>query len=813
MYVVKFGGTSVASSKNIKLVRDIVKKKPAGEVIIVVVSALGGITNKLIQLSNLAIRNQDGFAALIDEVEAAHLQVCRELIDEKGQPEIEAAVKTRIQKLTELVQGVSLVGELSPKVQDKIVSTGERLSSFIIARYFDQELETQLLDPAEFIFTDDSHGNANVNYPATMKAISAVATSVQNAAVCPGFVAQSLSGETTTLGRGGSDFTAALIAAGVDASRLEIWTDVDGMMTADPRLVPRAKVIEQISYEEAMELSHFGAKVIYPPTIQPVLEKNIPIIIKNTFSPDAAGTKIGENGTHSEKTVKGLTSIKDIALFTLRGSGMIGVPNFSYRLFKALSEEGINIILITQASSEHTICVGIAEQDAAFAREAINKEFELEIQVRKIEPVLVQKELSIVALVGSNMKHQVGVSGKMFGTLGANGVSVIAIAQGSSERNISAVVESKDLQKAINSLHENFFLSERKRLNLFIVGVGNVGGTLIEQIRQQNQVLLEDHHLDIRLVGVANSRKMSFDVNGLDLSSWQQHLDGGGDMSIEEFIQAMIDLNLRNSVFIDNTASADIPQHYEDILKKSISIVTPNKIGCSSGFEEYQKLKQAALRYRTRFLFETNVGAGLPIISTLNDLIKSGDKIIEIQAVLSGSLNFIFNNFTDKTNFIDIVKTAKKDGYTEPDPRIDLSGLDVRRKLLILLREAGIQSELEDIHGLPFLPKACMEAPTVNDFFEGLKAVEGELKTRYIEANRKKCKLKYVASYQNDKATTSLQEVTAGHPFYNLDGKDNIVLFYTTRYKDHPLVVKGAGAGAAVTASGIFADIIKVANS
>ena len=813
MYVVKFGGTSVASSKNIKLVRDIVKQKPANEAIIVVVSALGGITNKLIQLSNNAVSNQTEFGNLIDEVEAAHLQVCQDLIDENGLPELVAAVTARIKKLREVVQGVSLVGELSAKVQDKIVSTGERLSSLIIARYFNQEFDTVLLDPSEFIFTDDKHGNANVNYPTTMKAIAKVVTSVKNVAVCPGFVAQSLSGEATTLGRGGSDFTAALIAAGADASRLEIWTDVDGMMTADPRLVPRARVIEQISYEEAMELSHFGAKVIYPPTIQPVLEKNIPIIIKNTFSPEAAGTKIGENGTDSETTVKGLTSIKDIALFTLRGSGMIGVPNFSYRLFKALSEEGVNIILITQASSEHTICVGIAEEDAKFARDAINKEFELEIQVRKIEPVHVQKELSIVALVGSNMRHQVGVSGKMFGTLGANGVSVIAIAQGSSERNISAVVESKDLQKAINSLHENFFLSERKRLNLFIVGVGNVGGTLIEQIHQQNQVLLEDHHLDIRLVGLANSRKMGFDANGLDLDAWQEQLAGGGDMQIDEFIQAMTDLNLRNSVFIDNTASGDIPAHYEDILKKSISIVTPNKIGCSSSFEEYQKLKQAALRFRTRFLFETNVGAGLPIISTLNDLIKSGDKIVEIQAVLSGSLNFIFNNFTDKTNFIDIVNTAKKDGYTEPDPRIDLSGLDVRRKLLILLREAGIQSELEDIHGVPFLPKECMEAATVDAFFDELKAVEGDLKTRYLEADRKNCKLKYVASYQNGEAITSLQEIPVHHPFYNLDGKDNIVLFYTNRYKDQPLVVKGAGAGAAVTASGIFADIIKVANS
>jgi aspartokinase/homoserine dehydrogenase 1 len=813
MYVIKFGGTSVASAKNIKLVREIVREKSLDKSIVVVVSALGGITNKLLELGDQAVRNQADYIQLIDEIELVHHQVSQELVHEPVLAKINVEINTRLKKLRDVVQGVSLVGELSPKVQDKIVSTGERLSSMIIARYFAQEFPTQLLDPANFIFTDETHGNANVNYQQTMNAIKEQITTLKGVAVCPGFVAQSTSGETTTLGRGGSDFTAALIAAGIAAEQLEIWTDVNGMMTADPRLVTRARVIEQISYEEAMELSHFGAKVIYPPTIQPVLEKNIPILIKNTFAPEAPGTRINDNGTRSERAVKGLTSIKDIALFTLRGSGMIGVPNFSYRLFKALAENEINIILITQASSEHTICVGIAENDAIRAREAVNEEFELEIQVHKIEPVEVQYELSIVALVGSNMQHQVGVSGKMFGTLGANGVSVIAIAQGSSERNISAVVETRDLPKAINSLHENFFLSERKRLNLFIVGVGNVGGTLIEQIRQQNKVLLEEHHLDIRLVGIANSRKMAFDADGHNLQQWQQKLDAGEPMNIDDFISSMSELNLRNSVFIDNTASYDIPEHYENILKKSISIVTPNKIGCSADFEVYQKLKKAALRYRTRFLFETNVGAGLPIISTLNDLIKSGDKILEIQAVLSGSLNFIFNEFNDQTLFTDIVKQAKDEGYTEPDPRIDLSGLDVQRKLLILMREAGVVCELDDIQGVPFLPEKCMQAATVNEFFEELKAAEPALKEKYQQASGSQKKLKYVASYQAGQASTSLQEIPADHPFYNLDGKDNIVLFYTSRYKDQPLVVKGAGAGAEVTASGIFADIIKVAHS
>ena len=813
MHVIKFGGTSVASAKNIGLVRDIVEKKAATENIVVVVSALGGVTNKLVKLGELALEGKEDTSSLLKEIEQAHFDVCDSLLNDDTVEEAKAMVIKHIKRLSEIVQGVKLIGELSAKVNDKIVSTGERLSSFIISEYFKQAFTAQLVDPSNFIITDDIHGNANVDYAVTLSSINEQLSGLNGVAVCPGFVARSASGEITTLGRGGSDFTAALVAAGVDSSTLEIWTDVSGMMTADPRLVTRAKVIDQISYEEAMELSHFGAKVIYPPTIQPALEKKIPIIIKNTFEPEHPGTTISNNGNGFERAVKGISSVKDIALFTLKGSGMIGVPNFSYRLFRALSEESINIILITQASSEHTISVGISASDAKIAKKAIDREFELEIQVRKIEPVTVQKNLSIVALVGSNMKHQVGVSGKMFGTLGANGVSVIAIAQGSSERNISAVVETKDLPKAINSLHENFFLSERKRLNLFIVGVGNVGGTLIDQIRQQNETLLEEHHLDIRLVGIANSRQMVFDGDGIALNNWQDDLSNGEKMDIDQFVENMFDLNLRNSVFIDNTASYDIPKYYEQVLKKSISVVTPNKIACSSSYDEYQNLKRTALRYRTKYLFETNVGAGLPIISTLNDLMKSGDKILEIQAVLSGSLNFIFNNFNDNVKFSDIVAQAKEEGYTEPDPRIDLSGLDVQRKLLILMRESGIPCELEDLKGVPFLPESCMDAPDVDSFFSELESAEATMKEKYLQASAKGAKLKYVASYKDGNASTGLQEIPADHPFYNLDGKDNIVLFYTNRYKDQPLVVKGAGAGAEVTASGIFADIIKVANS
>ena len=813
MKVLKFGGTSVASAKTIKLVRNIVAKEAANNQLVVVVSALGGVTNKFEDIIHTATKDVATALTIVDELSDRHLEVARALLNKEALNNIEPTVLQFMHDLAEMARGINIIGEITPKAKDRILSVGERLSSLIIAAYFKQEFTTELIDPRTLIITDDTFGNATVHYKTTYQNISELDFQKNSVLVCPGFIGASQEGELTTLGRGGSDFTAALFARGLMAEELEIWTDVSGMMTADPRIVKTAKVISKLSYEEAMELSHFGAKVIYPPTIQPVLHQGIPIRIKNTLAPDDEGTLITAKHEISEKTVQGLTSITDVVLVNLKGPGMVGVPSLSSRLFKSFAESNINIILITQASSEHTISTVIKAEDAATAAKAVKKEFSLEIELGKIDPLEVERELAIVALVGSNMQNQVGVSGKMFTALGTNGINIKAIAQGSSERNISTVIESKDLKKALNCLHENFFLSERKRLNLFIVGVGNVGGEFLLQLKNQTPILLKNEHLDIRVAGLANSRKMIFDDDGIDLSNWQNTLNDGATMNSLDFIDKMTALNLRNSIFIDNTATSEIPALYLDIFKKSISVVTPNKVAASSAYSSYDNIKKTALRYRTQFLFETNVGAGLPIISTLKDLIKSGDKIIAIEAVLSGSLNFIFNNYTGDENFSSVVKQAQTEGYTEPDPRIDLSGLDVKRKLLILMRESGIECEMDDIEGEQFIPASSFEAKDVDAFYKILEDNEADFKALYDKTNKAGKRLKFVAHCKNGNAVTKLIAVAPDHPFYNLEGKDNIVVFYTRRYPEQPLLIKGAGAGAAVTASGIFADVIKVGHS
>ncbi len=813
MKVLKFGGTSVASSKNIEQVRNIVIEKAKDGLILVVLSAFGGVTNKIEKILTLATTQPNLAQPLINELSELHINIMNGLLANRESKSVEPLVLKGMNEISEIVKGISIVCEVSPKVRDRILGIGERLSSIIISAYFNQQLSTQLLKPVQIIITDDNYGNAIVNYSVTYANIAKLDLNNASLYVCPGFIGATEDGEITTLGRGGSDFTAALFASGLSADELEIWTDVSGMMTADPRIVKTAKVINNLSYEEAMELSHFGAKVIYPPTIQPVLQQKIPIRIKNTLDPGAEGTLIAANQESNERSVQGLTSITNLALVNLKGPGMVGVPSLSYRLFRCFAEYQINIILITQASSEHTISIVIQAEDAKNAAKAVKKEFELEIDMGKIDPLEVEKDLAIVALVGSNMQNQVGVSGKMFTTLGTNGVNIKAIAQGSSERNISTVIQSKDLKKALNCLHENFFLSERKRLNLFIIGVGNVGGEFLTQLKNQIPVLLTNEHLDIRVVGLANSKKMIFEYEGIDLSNWQDHLQNGISMKSTLFVEKMAELNLRNSIFIDNTATGEIPDLYLDILKKSISIVTPNKVAASSDYQYYTRIKNTALRYRAQFLFETNVGAGLPIISTLNDLVKSGDKIIAIEAVLSGSLNFIFNKYNGEEDFASIVKQAEVEGYTEPDPRLDLSGLDVKRKLLILMREAGLESNMKDIVGEQFIPGASFDAKDVESFYEILKQNEDSFKTLYNNAQKDGKRLKFVAQLKDGKATTKLLAVDKDHPFYNLEGKDNIVLYFTRRYPKQPLLIKGAGAGAEVTASGIFADVIKVAHS
>jgi aspartokinase/homoserine dehydrogenase 1 len=584
------------------------------------------------------------------------------------------------------------------------------------------------------------------------------------------------------------------------------------MMTADPRLVTNARVIPDISYQEAMELSHFGAKVIYPPTLQPVMNKNIPVWIKNTFSPSDPGTLIEKVSTATGSIIRGISSIHRIALLSLEGSGMIGIPGFSKRLFEALSRQQINVILITQASSEHSICVGVDNSQAALAKVAIDETFASEIQAASVLPLIVEEELAIIALVGDNMKSHPGISGKLFGVLGRNGINVRAIAQGSSERNISAVISTKDVKKAVNVLHEEFFEATYKQLNLFITGTGNVGKRLLQQLAQQKKFLLDQLRLQVRVIGLANSRRMFVQEEGIDLNNWAETLEKGDPMHLRDFLRIIHSKNLRNSVFVDVTANKEVALGYEHLLQKSISVVACNKIACSSPYIYYRRLKDLSKEFNAAYFFETNVGAGLPVIGTLNDLLRSGDKIRKMEAVLSGTLNFVFNHYDGKTKFADVVKQAQDEGYTEPDPRLDLSGMDVMRKIMILAREAGNTIEMEDIGNQSFLPASCMEG-SVDDFYEAMANEEAHFKKLYDAAASEGKKLKFVASYENGKASVGLQHVGAGHDFYHLYGKDNIVLFYTDRYPEQPLVIKGAGAGAEVTASGVFADIIRAANA
>jgi bifunctional aspartokinase / homoserine dehydrogenase 1 len=668
-------------------------------------------------------------------------------------------------------------------------------------------------DSRELIKTNNHFGKAAVNFDKTNSLIADFFASNENQVVImPGFIASSVDGINTTLGRGGSDYTAAILAGALNASDLEIWTDVNGMFTANPKIVKQAQPIATISYQEAMELSHFGAKVLYPPTIQPVLRKNIPILIKNTFEPEAEGTYISNKITSHTNPVKGISHIDNISLLTLEGPGMIGVSGSSKRLFEVLSQESINVIFITQASSEHSICIGIQNEDAETAESAINKAFEIEITQNKIEPCIVEKNLCIIALVGENMKNHQGLSGRMFSTLGKNNVNIRAIAQGASERNISAVINERDVKKALNTLHENFFEENTKQLNLFVMGVGNVGEKFIGQIHQQRKFLKENLKINVRVIALSNSRKMHFDEDGISLKDWQSLLENGVPADKEVFISNVKALNLRNSIFVDITANESVSNSYENYLKQNVAVVTCNKIACSSAYDNYKKLKNLSRQFHAPFLFETNVGAGLPIIDTVKNLIASGDKVNKIQAVLSGSLNFIFNNFDENNSFHDVVKEAGVQGFTEPDPKIDLSGIDVARKILILIRESGYKMDIDAIANEAFLPSECLETTSNEAFFESLNKNAAHFNAIYQEAVSKDSRLKYVAQFENGKASVGLQFIPKEHPFYNLEGKDNIVLFYTDRYVDQPLLIKGAGAGAAVTASGIFADVIRIGN-
>jgi aspartokinase/homoserine dehydrogenase 1 len=812
MQVLKFGGSSVANEKNIKQVSSIIRNALGKDKTIIVVSALGGITDLLLQAGSMASNTDNEYKQKLAEIKERHLETVRLLLPLTHQSSILSAVIQLNNELEDICNGIYLLGELSDRIKDRVASFGEILSSRILSSYLEVTgLDNTWVDARQLIITDSRYTRAHVQQEITEKCIrNYFQSAIGHLFILPGFIASNEQGHTTTLGRGGSDYTAALVGAATNATEVEIWTDVPGMMTADPRLVPHARTIDNISFQEAMELSHFGAKVIYPPTIQPLLNKNLSVWVKNTFAPELHGTLIHAHTQSDGSIIRGISSISKVALCSLEGSGMVGIPGFSKRLFDALARQSINVIFITQASSEHTICVGIDEGAIRQAKHVVDEEFKNEIKEGQVNPLDIETGLAIVALVGDHMKSHTGISGKMFGALGRNGINVRAIAQGSSERNISTVINDSDVRKAINVLHEDFFETTYKQINLFIVGTGNVGKRLLHQLEQQFQYLQKHLRLQVRVIGLANSRKMVFEDKGIRLSQWGEALDNGLKMNLHEFIEEIQSKNLRNSIFVDVTANESVSMCYDALFRKSISVVACNKIAASSSLNKYQQLKDLAREYNCLFLLETNVGAGLPVINTLNDLVSSGDTIQTIEAVLSGTLNFVFNNYNGERSFASVVRQAQEEGYTEPDPRLDLSGKDVMRKILILAREAGYPLEMDAISNNSFLPQSCMNG-SVEDFYKEMEKYESHFRQLYEEAAKDHKKLKYVASFKDGKAAVGLQHIDAAHNLYHLYGKDNVVLFYTTRYPEQPLVVKGAGAGADVTASGVFADIVRAA--
>ncbi len=810
MKVMKFGGSSVATPERIQSVVDIIKPHLLEDVTIVF-SAFGGVTDTLIQISQLALEGNLSYKSELAELEKRHLDSVRALINIQRQSGTLAQVKFMINELEDVLHGVYLVKERTPRTLDYIMSFGERLSAYIISEALkDSGHSVAFLDARNVIRTDSHFGYAKVDFETTNKFIRDYFDRHNEVQIVTGFVATSESGETTTLGRSGSDYTAAIFAGALNATALEIWTDVNGMMTADPRKVKKAFTVSEMSYEEAMELSHFGAKVIFPATMQPAMVNQIPIWIKNTFNPTFEGTLIHSESSNGNM-IKGISSMNGVSLLNLQGSGLLGVVGASMRLFATLARENVNVILISQASSEHSICFAVENHSAVRAKTAIEKEFQYEIANEEIDEVHVENELSIVAVVGDGMKHSPGTSGRMFSALGKNGVNVVAIAQGSSERNISAVIPQVDAAKALNSLHEAFFLSDRKVLNVFLVGTGLIGKALIAMIQDQYTKLAKENLLEINVVAVANSRKMLFEEDGLKLNSCIRQLDVvGQEMKMQDFYSTMVGLNLSNSIFVDCTSSEEVTTFYEAILSANVSIVTPNKKANSASMENYKQLKATAFKRGAKFLYETNVGAGLPVINTMNDLLLSGDKVLRIEAVLSGTLNFIFSSFEEGRKFSDVIKEAKAKGYTEPDPRDDLNGMDVARKVLILSRETGLSMELNEIAVENLVPESCRGEMDIDEFFKQIEKYDDEFeKLRKTAANRNE-KLRYMAILDNGNVKIQLGSVDDKHPFYSLSGSDNIILLTTERYHDRPMVIRGPGAGADVTAAGVFADVIRI---
>jgi aspartokinase/homoserine dehydrogenase 1 len=815
MKVLKFGGSSVARPERITQIANILKSYYAkGEKFAAVFSAFGGVTDTLIRMSRMAAKGKEDYFQEFEAFSERHFRAVEELLDPPFQEQVIQELENNHEVLRNLLYGVFLVREASPRTMDYVLSFGERNSAFIMTYYLRQQgINASYLDARKVIKTDKLFGNAKVDMDVTYSKIREYFTQNPEIQIVTGFIASAKGGLTTTLGRGGSDYTASLLAGGLDAEHIEIWTDVDGVLTADPRKVRRAFTIPSLTYAEAMEMSHFGAKVIYPPTLQPALKKGIPLMIKNTFNPDFDGTLVSAQSDPNGRAVKGISSIPHIALLTLQGSGLFGVPGIAGRLFQALAQDKINIILITQGSSEHSISFAVQPSVANGAKEAVEKAFEYEISLGIIDPVKLESDLSVVAVIGERMRYQPGISGRLFQALGKNGINAIAIAQGSSELNISVVINRHDEAKALNALHEAFFLSDTSELHLFMVGVGLIGSTLLEQIKEQAAYLKEAQSLEVKVVALANSRKMLFDETGIDLDTWQERLEACEvPMNMHDFVLRMDDLNLSNSVFVDNTANDQITDYYESILDASISISTPNKIATSSAYLKYERLKNIARKRGVQFRYETNVGAGLPVIGTLNDLITSGDRIRKIEAVLSGSLSFIFNHFTPDQPFSSIVRQAKEKGYTEPDPREDLGGFDVRRKLVILARESGIPLEPETVEIESILPESCRAAESVDDFFVELEKADDHFAELVRKARDEGKVLRMIGSLEGEQARVALEAVDSDHPFYTLSGSDNMIVFTTDRYRERPLVVRGPGAGAEVTAAGVFAEVISIGN-
>ena len=810
MKVLKFGGTSVGSVKSILSLKHIVENEARRQPIVVVVSALGGITDKLLSTAQQAVSGNEAWKISFEEMVDRHHKMIDTIITNTiDREDLFNKVDALFEQLRSIYFGVYLIRDLSRKTQDAIVSYGERLSSNIVSSMVRGSM---WMDSREFIKTEFAHGKNTLDSVLTNKLVRDAFAELPRVTILPGFISCDRdTGETTNLGRGGSDYTAALVAAALNAEVLEIWTDVDGFMTADPKVIRSAYTIDELSYVEAMELCNFGAKVIYPPTIYPVCIKNIPIRVKNTFNPEGRGTIIKGKVENDSKAIRGISSIKGTTLITVSGLSMVGVIGVNRRIFSALADHGISVFLVSQASSENSTSIGVRDEDADKAVSVLNKEFEAEIEDGAMFPMHAESELATIAVVGENMKHTPGIAGKLFGTLGRSGISVIACAQGASETNISFVINARYLRKSLNVIHDSFFLSEYNVLNLFICGVGTVGGKLIEQIRSQYEQLKEHNRLKLNVVGIASSKNAIFSRDGIDLANYRELLKTSETSTPEKLRDNIIGMNIFNSVFVDCTASKDIAALYRSFLEHNVSVVAANKIAASSRYEDYAYLKDTAMRRGVKFLFETNVGAGLPVIGTINDLRNSGDKILKIEAVLSGTLNFIFNAISADVPFSETVRMAKENGYSEPDPRLDLSGTDVIRKLVILTREAGYRVEQADVEKHLFVPDDYFQG-TLDEFWKRLPQLDAdfERRRRLLEAEGKRWR--FVATMDGGKTSVELKAVNSTHPFYNLEGSNNIILLTTERYKDYPMQIQGYGAGASVTAAGVFANIMSIAN-